>query len=73
MSTFSSNTDTLQVALSRSVRDIAAAASLNQRELAERFGIPRRTIEDWCRGIRQCPPYVRLMMQECLGLYHPDH
>lgn len=59
-------------ALIRSVRDIAAAAGLNQRELAERFGIPRRTVEDWCRGVRQCPPYVRLMMQECLGLYTPE-
>lgn len=66
------DTDALQVALSRSVRDIAAVASLNQRELAERFGIPRRTVEDWCRGVRQCPPYVRLMMQECLGLYTPE-
>lgn len=73
MNTSTPDPDALQTALFRSVRDIAAAAGLNQRELAERFGIPRRTVEDWCRGVRQCPSYVRLMMQECLGLYHPDH
>lgn len=50
------------------MREIAAAAGLSQRKLAERFMIPYRTMEDWCRGVRECPVYVRLMMQECLGL-----
>mgnify|MGYP002709811939 CR=1 FL=1 len=54
----------------RSVRDIAAAAELSQRQLAERFCVPYRTMEDWCRGLRTPPDYVRLMMQECLGLIH---
>ncbi|MGN0968112.1 MAG: helix-turn-helix domain-containing protein [Oscillospiraceae bacterium] len=52
----------------RSVREIAALASLSQRKLAERFCVPYRTVEDWCRGLRTPPDYVRLMMQECLGL-----
>lgn len=52
----------------RSVREIAALAGLSQRKLAERFCIPTRTIEDWCRGLRTPPDHVRLMMQECLGL-----
>lgn len=52
----------------RSVRDIALSAGLSQRKLAERFCIPYRTIEDWCRGLRTPTDYVRLMMQECLGL-----
>ena len=52
----------------RSVRDIAAVARLSQRKLAERFCIPYRTVEDWCAGRRSCPDYVRMMMQECLGL-----
>lgn len=58
-------------AITRSVRDIAAAAHLSQRKMAERFCIPYRTMEDWCRGVRACPVYTRLMMQECLGLFNP--
>lgn len=52
----------------RSVREIAAAAGLSQRKLAERFCIPYRTVENWCGGVNNCPDYTRLMMQECLDL-----
>ena len=52
----------------RSVRDIASAAGLSQRKLAERFCIPYRTVEDWSAGKRECALYMRLMMQECLGI-----
>lgn len=53
----------------RSVKEIAAAAGLSQRKLAERFAIPYRTMDSWCMGERQCPIYVKMMMQECLGLW----
>lgn len=62
----------IYTAYHRTVKDIAAAAGLPQRKLAERFGIPYRTVEDWCRGINTCPVYTRLMMQECLGLFRPS-
>ena len=52
----------------RNVKGIAAAAGMSQRKLAERFCIPYRTMEAWCMGDRVPPDYVRLMMQECLGL-----
>lgn len=52
----------------RSFKEIAAAAGLSCRKLAERFCIPYRTMEDWSAGKSTCPIYVRLMMQECLGL-----
>lgn len=54
----------------RSVKEIAAAAGMSQRSLAERFCVPYRTMEDWCTGKRACKLYDRLMMQECLGLLH---
>lgn len=55
----------------RSVKEIAAAAGLSNRKMAEHFCIPQRTIESWCGSAkRSCPGYVRLMMQECLGLLH---
>ena len=50
------------------VREICTAAKLTQAALAARFGIPKRTIEDWCTGKRACAPYIRRMMMECLGL-----
>lgn len=52
----------------RSVKEIAADAGLSQRKLAERFCIPYRTMENWGSGSRECPLYLRLAMQECLGL-----
>lgn len=51
-----------------SVKQIAADAGLSQRKLAERFCIPYRTVENWCGGQNACPLYVRLMMQEILGI-----
>ena len=50
------------------VREICTAANLTQSALAARFGIPKRTVEDWCRGIAKCAPYIRRMMMECLGI-----
>jgi len=55
----------------RSVKEIAAAAGLSQRKLAERFAVPYRTMENWCGGQRECPVYVKMMMQECLELVQP--
>lgn len=52
----------------RSIKEIAADAGLNYRKLAERFAIPYRTLEAWYMGERKSPPYVPMMMQECLGL-----
>lgn len=51
-----------------SVKDICKAAGLTQTGLAQRFCIPRRTVEDWCRGVRKAADYDRLMMAELLGL-----
>lgn len=52
----------------RTVPEIAASAGLSCRKLAERFGIPYRTVEQWSAGHRESALYLRLMMQECLGL-----
>ena len=56
------------VAAHRSVKQIAADVGLSQRKLAERFCIPYRTMENWCGGQNACPLYIRLMMQQCLGI-----
>ena len=48
----------------RSVKEIAANAGMSNRQLAERFCIPYRTVEDWSAGVRTPPVWVLLMMQE---------
>lgn len=58
-----------RTALSRSVKTICKMAGMSQNAVADHFGIPRRTLSNWCMGIRECPEYTRLMMQELLGLY----
>ena len=55
------------MAAHRSVREIRASTGLSQVQFAARFAIPRRTFEDW-ESLGTCPSYVRLMMQEALGL-----
>lgn len=55
-------------AVNRPVRAIVTASGLSQAAFAERYCIPRRTVEDWCRGIAQCPLYTRLLLQRTEGL-----
>ena len=50
------------------VKDICKEANLTQGQMAARFHIPKRTMEDWCRGVSKCADYTRLMMAECLGI-----
>lgn len=59
-------------AVHRSVKDIASAAGISAREMAIRFCIPQRTLENWCMGVNKCPLYTRLMLQESLGIYAPN-
>lgn len=41
---------------------------LNQTQCSARFCIPLRTVQGWALGERTCPPYIRLMMAEAVGL-----
>lgn len=61
----------IYAAVSRPVRQIVADTGLTQAAFAERLCIPLRTVENWCGGLRECPVYVRLLIQESLGLYTP--
>lgn len=50
-----------------SLPEIRATTGLSQNKMADRFCIPRRTVQNWeQRGT--CPDYTRLMMAEILGL-----
>lgn len=61
----------IYAAVNRTVRQIVAASGLTQAAFAEHLCIPLRTVENWCGGLRECPVYVRLLIQQALGLYTP--
>ena len=44
-------------------KELRVASEMSQREYAEYFDIPKRTIEDWERGVRQCAPYLLDLMK----------
>ena len=44
------------------VKELRAATGMTQKEFAEYFGIPQRTIEDWEAGRRQPPAYVEKLI-----------
>lgn len=51
------------------IRDIRAYTGLSQAAFAVRYCIPTRTLEDWERGARSCPDYLRLLLAQATGLY----
>lgn len=53
------------------VRDIRQRTGLSQAAFAERYEIPKRTIENWEAGKREPPSYV-LRMLEILVDHHWD-
>ncbi len=55
-------------AVNRPIRAIVAASGLSQAAFAERYCIPRRTVENWCTGANECPLYTRLLLQRAEGL-----
>lgn len=50
------------------IQEFIKTSGMTHKQLSERFGIPKRTIEDWSRGVRKCPEYVVEMMKEILKM-----
>jgi hypothetical protein len=51
------------------VPELLAASGMNMAQLSRRFEIPYRTVQCWCaegKEHRECPAYVRRMMQTIL-------
>lgn len=65
------NLRSIYTAATRTTKEIVSLSGLSQAAFAERWYIPRRTVEDWCRGIAKCPLYTRLLIQQCIGLFTP--
>lgn len=52
----------------RSLKDICDVSGLSKKALSERFCIPYRTVLDWYNGGHNPPLYVKIMIQQLLGL-----
>lgn len=50
----------------KSFKDIIIDSDMTQAEFAKEFFIPKRTVESWCMGDRECPVYVRLLIMTVL-------
>lgn len=49
------------------VRETREHTGLSQAAFAERYLIPKRSVENWESGSRECPDYVRLMLAHVTG------
>lgn len=49
------------------IPEVIKKYGLTQTGFAQYFGIPLRTVQDWCGGRRECPPYVAAMAAEILA------
>ncbi len=47
-----------------SMKELILLAGLSQTAFAKGAGIPRRTVQNWYGGIRECPAYVRFLLAE---------
>ena len=52
-----------------SIRDIRQRTGLPRTQFAIRYCIPNRTVQDWERGERKCPDYLRLLLAQAVGAY----
>lgn len=51
------------------IKDARQLAGLTQQAMADLFGIPKRTIENWEAGLRKPPMYVeKLIVEKLEGL-----
>ena len=44
-------------------RELRKLSGMTQKAFAEYFEIPKRTIESWDMGVRQCPEYLLKLME----------
>ena len=42
----------------QTIKEIRQSTGLSQGKFCEMLNIPKRTLQDWEQGLRQCPQYV---------------
>jgi len=51
-----------------SMRDIRKNSGITQAAFAQKFLIPRRTVENWDRGVNTPPEYVKILIAKSMSL-----
>ena len=46
---------------------IRKRSGLSQAKFAEKYGIPKRTLENWEQGSRECPEYLVKLLDRVVG------
>lgn len=46
------------------LRELWLSTGMSQRAFGEWLGIPRRTVESWCMGVRACPEWAYNLIKE---------
>ena len=54
------------------MKEVVSGEGMSQRAFAETLGAPKRTVEDWCRGLVHPPVYARLWLHIILGHFSPE-
>lgn len=44
-------------------KDLRQQSGMTQKQFADYFGIPKRTVENWEAGVNQCPEYLLNLIQ----------
>lgn len=55
----------------RTIKEICEAYGITQTELARKYGVPLRTVQDWHGGRRTPPDYVVNMIERLLAQEYP--
>lgn len=59
------------MATTADIRTVRKKAKLTQKQLADFYEIPVRTLVDWERGVRTPPEYVINLVLRCMALDFP--
>ena len=49
------------------LKEMRQKLGLSQAKFAERYSIPKRTIENWESGLRKPPQYVLLLLEKVIA------
>lgn len=51
------------------IRALRASTGMTQAAFSAQYEIPKRTLQDWERGLRTPPPYVVTMLSSLVSLH----
>lgn len=50
----------------KTIKEIREYSGLSQAKFSEKYGIPKRSLENWESGSRKCPDYVVSLLERAV-------